>query len=626
MRGAEAGSGLVVRAELTRVRKVNRKGESSPMQRKVRRYFQWLLVAFAGVSCGGTSRRFPVRTPIVRDTDLNPVSVDCAVRSTKDDPQHLSCAPETYVSPLAWDGMDNSVFRPLSDAFALEPTRHAVNANEFDEVADSAWFTNRLGRTHPSLDTLLQGACERDELLNGLAAKAGSWRIDQGKPNGASPGFRIRVGKRKFMLKTDSLQQPERPSAASAIGAAIYHAVGFNTSCEQIVYFDPSVLKLDPGLTATDNSGISRPFDQKALSKVLEQAARRGPLVRMQASAWLPGHLIGPFRYEGTRDDDPNDVIPHENRRELRGARVLAAWLNHFDAREQNSMDSWIAVNPGVADSSPGYVRHYYLDTSDCFGSEWDWDGISRRLGNSYLLDFGDIVTDFVTLGARTGPWETARKTPGYGLFGYFHSSNFEPDGWKNEYPNPAFSRATEHDNAWMARILSRFDRADIDALVTLGEFSKPQYTRFLSEVLEQRLRRILERYLTRLSPLTDVRVQAGNRICMVDLARRRAVRPERAFRYRATLHGESGQSSLHVESGSGAEICMQLPEALPPASGTLDARARYAIVEVSNAVAEYPLLAHLASLGTSPEYRLVGIERPDTARVDYEPYGLPTR
>jgi hypothetical protein len=566
-----------------------------------------LLFGACAIAACAAESRFPLREPLWRDTDLTPRAVLCERRGTEKDRRHVSCTPEPYVSPLAWDGLDNTIFRPIAKVFAVDPPGEAINVNALDEVPDSAWFTNRLGRQHPPPEELLRGACTPEDMLDPAGAAPGSWVIDQGKSNGASLGFRVRIdGKRKYLFKNDAKDQPERATAASAIGAAIYHIVGFNTSCEQILYFDRSLLKLNPGLTETDNTGVTKAFDDAALGRVLAEANRKESAYRMQASAWLPGYLVGPFKYERTRADDPNDAIAHEDRRDLRGARVVAAWLNHFDAREQNSMDSWIAQNPEMPDSSPGFVRHYYLDTSDCFGSEWAWDGISRRLGRSYVLDFGDVGADFVTLGIPTRPWEAVQKEPGFELFGYFSAKEFDPEGWKNEYPNPAFSRASERDNAWMARILSRFDRADVDALVTLGKFTKPEHATYLAEVLEQRLRLILERYLLRLSPLADVVVDDAGRLCATDLARRRLVRADDAFHYAATWSSGGETQARSVEVAPNGRICI----ALPNGRGTGDGTPRYEIVTVGNGVSRYPLRAHLYDLGADAGHRLVGVER----------------
>src|SRR5262249_14045611 len=153
-----------------------------------------------------------------------------------------------------------------------------------------------------------------------------------------------------------------------------------------VVYLRPSVLKLTPGLTVTNNEGVTHAFDEAALKELLAHASHRGELVRFAASRWLPGRTIGPFTYSGLRDDDPNDVIPHEDRRDLRAARVLAAWTEHYDSREQNSMDVWLSDDPRDPDSSPGKVIHYYLDLGDCFGGAWSPDLLWRRIGRSYLF------------------------------------------------------------------------------------------------------------------------------------------------------------------------------------------------------------------------------------------------
>jgi hypothetical protein len=328
----------------------------------------------------------------------------------------------------------------------------------------------------------------------------------------------------------------------------------------------------------------------------------------MQASAWLPGYLIGPFRYHGTRDDDPNDVIAHEDRRELRGGRILAAWIDHFDAREQNSMDSWIAAPGKGPESSPGHVLHHYLDTSDCLGSEWNWDEISRRLGYSYIIDWGDIGADFITLGIPTRPWDRVERAPGRKLFAYFDVKNFVPDEWKNEYPNPAFSRMTERDGAWMARILAGFTPEMVRTLAKMGNFTDPGDTSYLAEILEGRLERILDRYLTRVSPMADVRVEGADRLCAVNLAERRGVREPARFRYVASW----SRGGLPVARTAGGAVCVTLPHVASDQGPPDDAAERSVVVRLEDGVARGPLEATLYDLGPQRGYRLAGLERPE--------------
>ena len=84
---------------------------------------------------------------------------------------------------------------------------------------------------------------------------------------------------------------------------------------------------------------------------------------RVVASRALPGKPIGRLRFVGTRPDDPNDIIPHEDRRELRGYGVFAAWLNHVDAKSINSLDTLVSEN------GRAHVRHNLIDFGSALGS-----------------------------------------------------------------------------------------------------------------------------------------------------------------------------------------------------------------------------------------------------------------
>jgi hypothetical protein len=572
-----------------------------------------MVAAVLAVGCAHGDARFPLRDPLWRDSDLRPVYARCHEDPKPEDPHHVSCAPEPYDASIYWDGADNMFFRPLSESLGIVKSGEAVNVNSLDEVPDSSWFTNRLGARAVSPDEMRLNACRKDQLLDPEHAPDHSWLVDKGKTSGSTPGFRMTVpGHGHYLVKIEATPgSAERQVAASVIGEAVYYTAGYNATCEQALFVRPSIFKLAPGLKAREgNFGDLYDFDQKAFDDLLAKANKHGGLLRISASAWLPGYVIEQFQYSGIRSDDPNDVVPHEDRRELRAARVLASWIDHFDERQGNSLDSWISdVKGGPPDSSPGHVVHYQTGTSAALGSVWSMDAISRRLGYSYVIDWGDIGADFVTFGARTRVWERTEKVPGRESFGYFDVEHFDPERWKNEYPNPAFDRMTERDAAWMARILARFTPDMVRTLAEMARFADPSNTDYLERILDGRLERILERYLTHVSPIADVHLEGRERLCGLDLAEWRGLRDPRSFAYTARLVGGGW---LTVDRRPGAQLCITLPHVARDGGEPDDSAERYVRVRIEDGVARGPLVAHLYDLGPARGYFLAGLERPD--------------
>ena len=179
------------------------------------------------------------------------------------------------------------------------------------------------------------------------------------------------------------------------------------------------------------------------------------------------GKILGGFKYYGTRPDDPNDVIPHEHRRELRALKVFGAWTNLVDLKALNTMDTLITEN------GQARVRHYLLDVGSTFGigangpREW-WEGYE------YLFEQDKTLKRMVSFGFYLQPWQTVDYQE-YPSIGRFEGDQFNPDAWKTRVPAGAVLRAREDDDFWAARRVMAFSDEMIRAIVKTGAVQRSE-------------------------------------------------------------------------------------------------------------------------------------------------------
>jgi hypothetical protein len=254
----------------------------------------------------------------------------------------------------------------------------------------------------------------------------------------------------------------------------------------------------------------------------MNKAPQSKDMFRLMASLELEGEPIGPFRFEGTRKDDPNDTVNHENRRDLRALHVFAAWLNHTDAPAMNTLDTVVEEN-GTA-----YVRHHLLDFSSAFGADSTWAKDARH-GNRYDLPRPvEALGRIVSLGLFPSEWEQV-KYPDIPAAGRFESAHFDPDTWKPIYPNPAFLRRLPDDEFWAGKTVMAFSDEDIRAIVETGEFTNGAVVDYITKTLAVRRDRIGRKYFSKVIPLDNFRVQNGE-LQFDDLAVKYGLEPSRKY------------------------------------------------------------------------------------------------
>jgi hypothetical protein len=391
------------------------------------------------------------------------------------------------------------VWEPADRALSLPDKQVAQDINALDEVPDSTWFENRIGRFDLTPDDVARGV--------GGPPPEPPFLVTKGKSEGSNAGFFIKDAKgRKYLLKLDLW--PEMRTANGAIVSRLFWAMGYHVPSDNVVTFKLADLKIDAHATYDEGIHEDLPLGTKELEEVLKLSppARLGEY-RGLASQLLDGKPKGGFSPRGRRDDDPNDTIDHEHRRSLRGLQVFSTWLDHSDMGEHNTIDMY------VEEGGRKFLKHHLMDFGETLGAHaitHDW------VGYAYAFDYEYQLGSLFTFGLWKRPWEGGGGQPFRTVGRYFPDT--PPELWREKKPYYPFYERTDADAFWAAKIVMRFTRKHVEAAVATGKLSDPAASRYLVDTIMARQRLIGLAYMTDITAFDRFDV-SDRGLCMIDLS-----------------------------------------------------------------------------------------------------------
>jgi hypothetical protein len=471
----------------------------------------------------------------------------------------------------------------------------AQNINTIDEVPDSSWFTNRIGARAVGLDELARGP------VVAPPPDPSHWILTREKTSGAHPGFTARDAKgQTFFLEFDPPYYPEGATAAVMVATKIFWALGYNQVESYLTSFDPKNVSFDPKATIKRPSGARTPFSQDDLNEILERVAKRPDgTYRVVAGRLISGKILGNYLYTGTRTDDPNDLVPHQHRRELRALRVFGAWTNLTDLKAANTLDALATENGHTV------VKHYLQDVGSTFGmcnEQYEWDLSWER-----FVQTDTTMKRLVSFGFALSPWQTVPYKE-YPSIGKFEGDRFEPRLWQPQTMTLGYIEMRDDDAFWAARRVAAFTDEMIRAAVHTGEFSDPNAEKQLGDVLIKRRDKIARVYLPAVNPIVDPRLDANGQL-QFENAAVAALAAEAPSAYHAVwsqFDNATGQTRQIAETQS-STTTMQAPAGLPT-GGDSFIEVSLSAESAQHPVWKQPIRTYFRRDGSG--WKLAGLER----------------
>ncbi|MBI5531279.1 MAG: hypothetical protein HY898_01090 [Deltaproteobacteria bacterium] len=414
-----------------------------------------IFIVVGLASCGYRPARYADACPVLEARDDKPIPLPRS--DSFEQPEYLA---EVYMR------------RPIMDALDTQRIPEPVDVNSIDEVVRSSWFVpDRRGRAP------LDGYAAEGPPQHPLRVAGGLDTDSLGIVDARGLPYRLR---------TDVPDRPEMRTAADAITSRLLWAIG---------YFTPEVHVIQ--VQAKDFASGA----QEAVGWLDARDPKKSGW-RVTATRWPIGTDLGPAPATLTRSDDPNDRLPHRDRRTLRSLRVLGAWLDFKTMGPRKTIDAYVGL-PGA-----GHVVHYLTGFEDTLGAARmsappakGWTPRADCGGNPLL--------NLATLGLAPDPPPSLMERK-YRTLGAFEES-VDAEHYRPELPPwEPMDHALPADGYWAARRMLALDEATIRAAVDGGKLDEAGAAARLIQVLEARRTRVAAWWFSQVTPVGIDFVRGG--------------------------------------------------------------------------------------------------------------------
>jgi hypothetical protein len=415
----------------------------------------------------------------------------------------------------------NSAFKKTGQRQPADGVIVSRGVNTLGEVMDGDWYVNRQAARRLTLDELKRGpGNDRPPSMDA------PWKVLVVKPFGVNPGLLVADSRNSlYLLRFDPRGYEGLATGAQVVATNALYALGYHVAENYVVRFDRARLVADEQGQAVSTAGKPRTLVSPDIDRFLKNVPMDDKGTYRAVALRLPEArqaLLGPYQVWGTRSDDPNDIVLHEHRRDLRGLFVFAAWLNMAGFRAVSTQDVVVTVD-GVA-----RIRHFIVDLTKSLGTGlFDGEKLAFEGNEGMYPGLGAIGRNIASMGVVTPAW-AKEKYPDLPEVGAFGSSAFDPEAWRPVDPLAPFLNRLPDDTFWAARQVMAFTDDEIRALVQTGAYSKPAEDWITATLIERR-NRIGRTYFGKVLPLDNFRI-TGNTLTFDDLGVKYRFAEERIY------------------------------------------------------------------------------------------------